>query len=475
MATIKFYLDHPKEKGTGQLKKTEVPIRLRVSLDRLNRFELSTKERIIPRFWDAKKQEAKANYNGHVEINLSLAGIKNDLVQLWRDNKSLSKEDLRELALPIVKYGQAEAPVEKKSLLCILRLFIEQYNREKNEKTVAKYESLELKLKEFIGAGKLYLENIDVNFFDKFKQFLYDYPNPKYKGKSLHLHPSGDYWVIQDNTDGEPIGLFDNTVMKYFINLKTFCQWAEKRQYTVNSSYKSWEIIRRKKPKPVRLKLSELQKLQSLRVDPNIWDSKRKTPKRKKWAVTWGMRKAQAAMNARDYLLLECFTGQRISDLKRFHLRDFNDNRWTFFPRKGNRLSEKKITVYFTGFCAPALDILQRHNFQLPKISEQKLNKSIKTVCQLAGIDEEISVFRWSQNKMIEIRGPKYKFVSTHTGRKTFITIGLQFMPAKVVKDLAGIDSWETLKHYEDEADQEIIEMHLNTAFNNMTLMRKAQ
>jgi hypothetical protein len=48
-------------------------------------------------------------------------------------------------------------------------------------------------------------------------------------------------------------------------------------------------------------------------------------------------------------------------------------------------------------------------------------------------------------------------------------------MPAKVVKDLAGIDSWETLKHYEDDADQEIIEMHLNTAHNNITLMRKAQ
>ena len=474
MATTKFYLNHPKDK-TGQLKKTDVSILLKVTIDRNNRFALDTNEKIAPRFWDSKKQEVKFTYTGHIEINLALSKIKNDIIQLWRDNKSLSKDELKELARPLIKYGTTEAPVEKKSLFSILKLFIDQYTKEKDSKTVAKYKALEEKLKLFAAGREIILNDLNLNFFDSFKQFLYNFPNPKYKGKSLHPHESGDYWVIQDNTNGEHIGLFDNTVMKYLSNFKTFCEWAESREYEVHQSYKKWEIIRRKKPKPVRLTISDLQKLQKLVVDPDYWDSKRKTPKRKKFPITWGMRKANAAMNARDFLLLECYTGQRISDLRRFNLRDFKNNKWTFTPRKGNRLTEKKVTVYFTSFCEPALYILQRHNFQLPKMSEQKINDAIKVVCELAGINEEVKIYRWAQNKLIEISGPKYEFVSTHTGRKTFITLALQFMPAKIVKDLAGIDSWETLKHYEDDADEDIILMHMNSVQDNITLMRKAQ
>jgi hypothetical protein len=118
--------------------------------------------------------------------------------------------------------------------------------------------------------------------------------------------------------------------------------------------------------------------------------------------------------------------------------------------------------------------VLAKYNFELPKISEQKLNKNIKRVCEIAGITKEIFIERWAGNKCIRISGKKYEFISTHTGRKTFITIALQFMPPKLVKDLTGIEDYKTLKHYEGESEAEIIEGYLNK-IEEGNYLRKAQ
>jgi hypothetical protein len=197
------------------------------------------------------------------------------------------------------------------------------------------------------------------------------------------------------------------------------------------------------------------------------------TPHTKKHAEVTKIVKALDV--ARDYLVFECRTGQRISDIKRFDLKDYGDFRWTFNPRKGNRLSSRTQTVYFKGYCAPALSILAKYNWKMPTVSEQKINDNIKTACKVAGINQEIITYRWAQNKRIRISGPKYEFISSHIGRKSFITIALQHMEAKIVKDLAGIDSWATLKHYEGNSEQNTIEQALEKIPTMKGLMKKAQ
>jgi hypothetical protein len=473
MATS-LYLDHPKEKGTGKLKETAVSILLKFYIDKKNRFDISAGEKIIPKYWDAKKQQARASMTGHIELNLSLNKLKSDVVQLWRDNKEVSIDELKAMAQAIIKYGTATPPappVEKKSLLDVIAIWIEQAKKEKDKKTVAKYEGLENKLKEFPKPKGLYIEDTDLTFLDAFKTFLYAYPNRKYKDRTLHLHESGDYWEIRNDTRGLPIGLFDDTVYKYISNLQVFLTWAEARKYNVDQSYKTWEIIHRRY-KPISLTLSELTKVEQLDITPELVLERLNL---KSLALNAQARKTAAGLAVgRDYLAMECRTGQRISDIKRFDPLDYFDYKWTFYPRKGNRLSEKQVTVYFQGYTAPALFILAHYNWKMPKISEQKLNKIIKKVCLLAGIDQEITVFRWIQNKKVKISGLKYEFISTHTGRKTFITIALQYMPPKVVMDLTGIESFETLNHYMDDSDEVNVVTYLNKIETN-TPLRIAQ
>lgn len=428
MATVKFYL--PTAKSKGKLRDDEVSIVARFTIDRNNRFQVQTGEKIIPKYWNPVTQEVKSNFRGSIELNLSLNKLKQDLVQLWRENKSKSIAELKELAQSVTKYGQTTTP-EKKTIYSALDKFLEQYLSEKDKKTYQKYFGLKNKLQIF--NPNLTFQELDFNFYDSFKRFLYDVPNPNHPDSILVNR--GDYYDIVPH-DGGSIGLFDDTVFKYFILLKTFIKWAGKRGNQINPCYSEWPTPQFQH-KPISLTLAELERLESAQLTGTT-------------AI------------ARDYLVMECRTGQRISDIKRLNVKDFCNGKWILTPKKGNRIGQKTVTIHFTGYCSPAINILQKYNFKLPNLSEQKINIHIKDACRIAGIDKHTETFRVAGNKRIRIHGPKYEFISSHSGRRSFCTIALQHMPAKIVMDLTGISNFKTLKHYEDESDHTIVENYLN-------------
>jgi integrase len=440
---ISFRLHRPKDKS-GNLKKDPVSILVQAYSKETGRIEIATGEKIIPKHWSNGK--AKSSMTGYDRLNDHLLNIESDLIQLWRDNKSdLSK--IKSL-MPAVVRGSSSTS-QKKTIFEALERFLQECESGKSDNTLKMYRSLQAKLIAFDQLYPIDFVNLDFNFYDKFKRWLYEQPNPNYAGCSLFLSDSKDCYLLSynDNT-GIPVGLFDDTVFKYFTNLKAFIAWAEKRGYSIHQSYKTWEIIKRKHP-PISLTLDELKLLQEKDL-PKHLDV------------------------ARDYLLLECYTGQRISDIKRFNQKDYSDLKWTHHPKKGNRLSSKSVTVHFKGFSAPALLILNKYNFKLPEVHEVTLNINIKEACKLAGIVDATHTDRWAGNRKIRIVGKKYEFVSTHTGRKTFITLALSHgMPVEYVMELTGISEYQTLSHYRAKFDDKSVEKYLEGVSEQMTLMRK--
>jgi integrase len=443
MAAVRFRLDHPK-------KDEDKPVSILVQLyvNSKMRPELATGEKVCPANWDQENERATSKHLGYKKLNIHLQTISADLLQLWRDNKTLNSKELRERMGHILRGAAYNPTVEKKTLFIALSQFIEAYKSEKSENSVKMYVTLQKRLSEFDSeVSRIDIDTLDFKFYDKFKAFLYGLPNYNYAGYSLHRQSDNSYLVHHD-LRGIPVGIFDDKVFKYFINLKTFLVWAEKRGHKPHPAHKSWEIIRRKY-EPLSLTMEELEKLESVQLPEHL-------------------------SVARDYLVLECRTGQRISDLKRFNRQDLDGFKWTHSPKKGNRISNKKVTIYFKGYCAPAYWILEKYNFKMPELSEQRINQSIKEVCRLAGIDKEMYIERWAGSRKVRITGKKYEFISTHIGRKTFITLALQFMPPKLVMALAGIDSYDTLKHYDGATEDVMIEKHLN-AMQEESLMRKAK
>lgn len=296
------------------------------------------------------------------------------------------------------------APVseeEKKSLLLARDRFLEQYDREKNPHTVTMYKATFRYVEKLAGS----FEQIDWNFFDAFK-------------KTLHKE-----------------GLQDATVRKYVANLKCFLRWATNRGYPVSQVFTAWRTPNRLKTL-VTLSMKELRTLETalLPTGPGI---------------------------GRDFLCFEARTGARISDILAFDKRDLVGDTWTYNRKKGKAVKAKRVTVPFKGFCAPALRILKKYDYQMPQYTRQYVNQLIRQACDMINLNQKVRWEEWHGEKCTVTEVEKWTKISSHVGRKTFITLGLQFLPAKVVKDLAGIDSWTTIRNYEGDSEPQFVERAL--------------
>lgn len=454
MPTAKLYLKEPKKNGV--LKTVEVSIALKFTADKTNRFEMVTGERVAPKYWDFTKQQVKSSHRKHVEINQSLRRIQDSVIQAWRDNRTADIDTLKTICQALVKFTPTE---EKKTVIEGVERFIAQYATEKDPATVQKYKAL---LKKLLALDHpLTWESLDMNFLDGFKTFLYSCPNPTYSGYTLvYSDPIGCY-LIEKGDHGKPVPLMDDIVFKYIINLKNLLKWCEDRGYPVNPSYKKWKVIRREY-KIISLTKAELKAVEDVVIAAHTVEC---TPSALQ-------RKVDAMNLARDYFLIECRTGQRISDIMRFDIKQVVNNKWTFNQKKGSRMNTNTVSIPFVGYCAPAYWIFQKYNFRLPAVSNQNLNYAIKDVLQLAGVDSEMFIERWSGNKRIREYGPKYSFCSSHSGRKTFVTLALGEMPETLVMQITGIKSYKTLNHYKGEVETETVEKWL-LQMEDKTVMKK--
>ncbi len=453
MANITFKLDHPKAD-----KEASILAVFYISND--IRPEISTGEKVLPKNWTGSQVK---NVRDRIEINEHLATIKKDLLQMWRENKDAPKEALILKARQVVKGSAVKTISQKKTLFTALDNFLNQYQADKEPKTLFKYEALKHRLTDFANQYPVDFETLDYNFYDQFKKYLYGIPNPNYPDCVLVWSSADNAYLIRkraDNIIGDPVGLFDDTVFKYLVNLKTFLASAEKRGYKVHQSYKEWEIIKRAYP-PIALTIDELEQLENAAI-------------KKEYSL------------ARDYFTIEARTGARISDIERFKINDVKErieedqviHEWIYSPVKGSRLHKQSITLPFMGYSAPAWWTLAKHNFQLPKISQQKLNKGIKKACKEAGLNQEIVTERFIGSKRVLITGEKWEFVSTHTGKKTFIThMAENETPLHMIGQMCATTVQTILKHYIGKADSKMISKYLMKAKGNKSdhsLMRKS-
>jgi len=94
----------------------------------------------------------------------------------------------------------------------------------------------------------------------------------------------------------------------------------------------------------------------------------------------------------------------------------------------------------------------------LPMISDQKYNDYLKDAAEAAGIADQVRMVRRSGEKEIILEGPKHAFISSHTARRTAITLLLQMgVPAATVMKITGHRKLDTLMKYENMADAAVI------------------
>lgn len=155
----------------------------------------------------------------------------------------------------------------------------------------------------------------------------------------------------------------------------------------------------------------------------------------------------------RDWFIIDCFTGLRISDIQLLDAQHILKDR----IRLVNEKTDTKVVIPIHPYVK---SILQKHGGLPRKITDQKMNEYIKDVCKVAEINEVVlySVTKGGQRKDYHLK--KYEMVSNHTARRCFITNLLNAgIPDNQVMQLAGIKKHATLMRYKKTKPEETAEI----------------
>lgn len=152
---------------------------------------------------------------------------------------------------------------------------------------------------------------------------------------------------------------------------------------------------------------------------------------------------------ARDWFIVGCFTGLRISDLTLLTKQNLIDN----FITIGNEKTDAKVVLPVHPLVKA---ILKRYKGFPPKVSDQEINRTIKKVAKEAGLTQLFLYQITKGGKRVDEYIPKWKMVSSHSCRRSFITNLLRNgVQDNIVMDLAGIKKHATLLKYKKSTPEE--------------------
>jgi len=238
----------------------------------------------------------------------------------------------------------------------------------------------------------------------------------------------------------EVAGLTDNTINKNLTRLKTFIKWATKRGYTTNTALTQVTWAQRD-PDVMALSVAELAALESLPL-----------------ALGSRLEKARA------WFLLACYTGLRYSDLVSIKPQHVQPATATL-PAHLRLTAKKTRAVVNVPLSAAALGIVNRllagelASIKNNPITNPVLNRFLKELGLLAGIDTPVEVIRYRGGVADVATAPKYERLTVHTARRTFVTLNLgKGMSAEFVMKLTGHTSYKSFQRYVNLTPQRVAE-----------------
>ena len=390
---MNFKLKTPKSKDSSLILSY-------VTLSNGNRFVYSTGEKIPLRLWDINSQLPKKtkSQNDQVivnRVNLKLDRLRSAYIELDHSyktaNKLLNKEILKQ-EFDILFKGAKKKEIPNDFDSCFADFF-EFKVKEGNwtRSTTQRYKMIHKLLKEFEKFyGFIDLELIDETWFAEFKNFC----------EIIKSH--------QVNTLGRNLGL-----------LKTFLNYCLKKGFITNSVFKEVPV-RREITKQIALSKDDIKQLSGVDLSNN-----------------------SRLERVRDIFLLGCYTGMRYSDFKRIKASNVSDNLITIREVKDK---SKTLQIPITD---RVREILEKYNMELPVISEQKFRDYLKEVFKIAGFTKLSTRSKKIGKRVYEEEVPMYELISTHTARRSFITIMLNSgVPDKAIMKITGHKSINNFQVY---------------------------
>jgi site-specific recombinase XerD len=369
MARIKFLL-----KTTNN----PAPIYIRLSDGRAVDVMTKTKHLINPKDWSIPKEQPKDLKNiDNLNLSTDLSGLKTKLLSYYnktKDSQIINTQWLKDFLNPQIEI--VEEKLIPNNLVDYIDFYIDYRKHEISEAARKKFNVIKHKMQRFQIKRKKIILIAEIN--DQFKNEFVGY----YKSE----------------------GYSQNTMQRELVFIKTFCKHA---RYLGLETHQQLDDLRleRATVEKIYLTFEELEKIENLDK----------------------IELSDSLDNVRDWLIISCYTGQRVSDFLRFKKEMIREENGKYLLEFTQQKTQKIMTIPLH---KKVLAILEKRNGEFPySISDQKYNDYIKIVCEKANITEVITGSKKEEIK--EDSGiyrkktglyKKYELVSSHIGRRSFAT-----------------------------------------------------
>lgn len=376
-----------------QSKKNPAVIYIRLRDGRNIDIKAKTNYHINPIDWDDTEQRPTKKALRDIDIanlDTDLSELKINLLKEYNKRKGVKLIDiqwLKDFINPPIAEGK-----HPDKLVDYIDTFIDFKKNEVKKSTITKCNGIKHLLMRYQDYTKsiLYIRDIDIQFKINFEKYCIS------------------------------VGYAPNTTARNIRFIKTFCRHAK-----VNSveTHNQLDSIKAKyhKVDSIYLDENEIKKIEDLQSSE----------------LTDGLE------NARDWLLISCYCGQRVSDFLRFDK--------SMIRYEKNKVGKIKPLIEFTQVKTDKImtiplhpkimHILKKYGVNFPrKISDQKYNEHIKKVCEKAEINTPTHGVLFDHNLKAKVKGdfPKWKMVSSHIGRRSFATNNYGKIPTSFLMYMTG-------------------------------------
>ena len=363
------------------------------------KFVFSTGEKIMPENWDFENKFPFVNGKKKSKFVQSIRLQMNRYSDLFLETESLYKRINEPFTSKNLKKVFDEefkkAPSGKNAFFDAYDEFTaeKEKGKEWSASTIKRYKNIKNILEKFEAARKFKLtfSKIDETFHREFTSYCMD--------DLKHIN----------NTYARNLGLF-----------KTFMFWARKNKFTYNDSFVEFKKVERVITNQIALTIDDLNKLMQHEFE------------------------SEKLRKVRDVFVFACVTGMRFGELSLIRRSNVTND---FILLKENKDETKETReIPLTSI---SRYILLKYDYKLPLIANQKQNKYIKDVFQEMEYNNKVQKVTTKGKENIKEEMFFYDRISTHTARRTFITMmKRQGKSDKLIASITGHNDMKTLNQY---------------------------
>ena len=350
--------------------------------------------------------------NKQIEINTEINKITNHILKAFEQSGASDLLNKQWLDKQLSSYYNRNTKIKTipKDIVRFIEYYVEQRLNEVKPASITKFNVVKHKLQRLenhIGRS-IFINEIN----EEFKELFVNYC----KGENYS----------------------QNTMQRELNIIKMFCKFAKYKGVDVHIELEGLKLNKEKTEK-IYLSLKEIDQIENTNIDKPY------------------------LINAKDWLIISCFTGQRISDFMRFNKEMIRIEDGKTLLEFDQQKTGKTMTIPLH---SKVMLILEKYNGDFPKrISDQKYNDYLKEVCKIAKLHQKVKGKKQIniskdplEKKVRRVEGmyPKYELVTSHIGRRSFATNHYGKIPTSYLIYVTGHSSEEMFLNYIGKSNKDI-------------------